>query len=119
MSEDQAKVVESSVVEVTAKKDEKEATISFDFGKNLKEATALFGDDAVFGAYVAQGKIALQAVMRRYLAAGKDCQELLTLWKPGVTLERIIDKKAAAINTFAQMTPEDKAKFIAELKANM
>ena len=110
---------EGSVIAVTAKKDGKEATVNFDFGTDLETAVDMFGDAVVFSRFRAASKIDLQSVMRRYLDAGKDCQELLTLWKPGVTLERIVDPKAAAKNAFAKMDAAEKEAFLAELRAEL
>ena len=111
--------VESSIIAVTAKKDGKEATVEFDFGTGLDNAVELFGADVVFSRFRAASKIDLQSIMRRYLDAGKDCQDLLTIWKPGVTLDRVVDPKAAAKNAFSKMTPEERTAFIAELKADV
>ena len=115
-----AEAVEATgVIEVTAKKDGKEATVNFDFGVDLDDAVDQYGADVVFSRYRAAAKIDLQSVMRRYLEAGKDCQDLLNIWKPGVTLERIVDPKAAAKNAFAKMDAKEKADFLAELKASL
>ena len=111
--------VESSIIAVTAKKDGKEATVNFDFGTDLADAVEKFTAEVVFSRYRAAGKIDLQSIMRRFLDAGKNCQELLTIWKPGVTLERVVDPKATVKNAFAKMSPEEKTAFIAELKADM
>ncbi|MCK5604599.1 hypothetical protein KAR91_22110 [Candidatus Pacearchaeota archaeon] len=117
MSEETAPV--GGTIEVNAKKDEKEATLNYDFGADLDAAVALFGAEVVFTNYRKSAKIDLQAVMRRYLTAGKDCAELVGIWKPGVTLERIVDPKAAAKNAFAKMDADEKKAFIAELKASL
>jgi len=109
----------NGVIAVTAKKDGKEATVEFNFGTDLDDAVAQFGADVVFSRFRAASKIDLQSIMRRYLDANKDCQDLLTLWKPGVTLERVVDPKAAAKNAFAKMSDEEKQTFLAELKASI
>ena len=110
----------SGIVEVTAKTgDGKEATLNFDFGKDMAEAVEKFGEEVVFTNFRKSAKIDLQSVIRRYLVAGKDPQDLLKLWKPGVTLERTVDPKAAAKNAFSKMTDDEKKQFIAELKASL
>jgi len=111
--------VKSGLIEVSAKKDEKEGTINYDFGADLDEAVEMFGADVVFSRYRAAAKIDLQAVMRRYLAAGKDCEELAEKWKPGMVMERVVDPKAAAKNAFAKMSEEEKEAFLAELRSQM
>lgn len=121
MSESVESAVESigGVLDVSAKKDGSEATISYDFGASLAEVTERYGEDVVFGKFLAQCKIDLQAVMRRYLTAGKDCAELTGIWKPGITLERIADPKASMKNAFTKMSEEEKKAIIAELKASL
>lgn len=110
----------SGILEVTAKTgDGKEATLNFDFGVDLNDAVSKFGEEVVFTNYRKSAKIDLQSVMRRYLKAGKDINELLDIWKPGVTLERTVDPKAAAKNAFSKMSPEEKKAFIQELKATL
>ena len=55
--------------------------------------------------------------MRRVLIAGGDLAAMAASWKPGVSAPRITDPIAAAKNKYAQMTPADRAKFLADLKA--
>ena len=110
----------SGVIEVSAKTGEgAEASLNYDFGADLKDAVNKFGDEVVFTNFRKSAKIDLQSVMRRYLTAGKDVADLLNIWKPGVTLERTVDPKAAAKNAFSKMSDEEKRAFIQELKSSL
>ena len=106
----------SGVIEVTAKKDDAEATINYDFGENLGEMTEKFGEGVVFTNARAQMKIVLQAAMRRRLEAGQPCDDLADNWKPGVQMERIVDPIAAAKAKYANMSEEERAAFLEDLR---
>jgi hypothetical protein len=108
-------------VEVTAKapKIEKEATIVVDAGENLQDARDRFGDEVVFSNYLANIKIGVQSGIRRYLEAGlsqEAIQEKFSNWKPGVTMDRVVDPVATLASRFAKMTPEEQAAAFKELK---
>lgn len=108
-------------VEVTAKapKIEKEATIVVDCGENLQDAISRFGEEVVFSNYLANVKISCQSGIRRYLEAGlsqEAIQEKFDGYKPGVTLERVVDPVATLASRFAKMTPEEQAAAFDELK---
>lgn len=105
----------SGVIEVPAKKDDHEATIAFDFGAGLDEMVVKFGGPVVFTNARANMKIGLQSAMRRYLTAGKDCEELIEMWKPGMQMERVVDPLAVAKKAYGNMSDDEKAAFIANL----
>ena len=107
----------SGEIQVTAKKGDNEATINYNFCENLDDAAELFGKEVVHTGFRANGKIVLQAAMRRRLEAGQSCDDLTTSWKPGVQMERIVDVVAAAKAKYATMSDEDKAAFLADLQA--
>jgi hypothetical protein len=114
-------------IEVTCKTDVKDkdgnlvkqltGACSYDFGDNLAEAIKKFGEPIVYSKFVAQSVIDLQANMRRTLLAGGDLKAMATTWKPGVTATRVVDPIAAAKNKYAQMSPQERADFLASLKA--
>lgn len=107
-------------IEVTATKGEKEATLTYDFGNNIEEARQMFGDDVVFTNFRQAAKISLQARMRSRLEKDQDVQELATIWKPGIQLERApADPIAKAKNAFASMTPEQRLALLEELKSGI
>lgn len=110
-------VATSGVIEVTAKKGEREATITYDFGKDLDEMVEKFGADIVFTNARANMKISLQGVMRRNLEAGQSCDTLTETWKPGQIAERTVDPLAAAQKAYAGMSDEEREAFIAQLIA--
>jgi hypothetical protein len=105
------------IIEVTAKKNEAEGTINYDFGENLEEMTEKFGESVTFTNARANMKIVLQAAMRRRLEAGQPVDDLADNWKPGVQMERIVDPIAAAKAKYATMTDEEKAAFLEDLRA--
>lgn len=107
------------VIEVSAKapKVGKEATINYDFGENLDEMISFFGVEVTFSQARSQMKVGCQAAIRRFLEAGKDPNDVATMWKPGVQMERIVDPIASALKKFASMNDEEKAKFLADLEA--
>jgi hypothetical protein len=103
-------------IEVTAKKNDAEATINYDFGENLDEMKEKFGDNVTFTNARAQMKIVLQAAMRRRLEAGQPVDDLADNWKPGVQMERIVDPIAAAKAKYATMSDDERAAFLEELR---
>lgn len=114
--------VESGVIEVSAKKQgfDTEVTITYDFGKNLAEMTAKFGEDVTFSNARANMKITLQGVLRRLIEAGKTQEEISGVaaqWKPGVQLERTVDPLSVARKAMAQMDDDAKQAFIEKLLA--
>ena len=113
-------------VEVTAKdgKDEgaKAATVLVDLGENAQDAIERFGADVVFSNYIANVKIGVQAGIRRYLKAGIDpagIQAKFDNFKPGVTMDRIVDPIAALANKMAAMTQEEREEAFATLRAKI
>ena len=104
----------TGVVEVTAKKGEREATLNYDFGVDLADMCQKFGDEVVFSNARANMKISLQGIMRRRLEAGESCANLVD-WKPGIQLERTVDPLATAKKALAAMSEEEKQAFIAKL----
>ena len=104
-------------VKASNPKTEQEAVVSYDFGDNLTEAIESYGHDPVFSLYVAQGKVALQAGLRRTMEAGKDPVEFAAGWKPGVKAPSIsADPMSAAKAAYARMSDEEKADFLQGLK---
>lgn len=112
------------MVEVTAKapKVEKEATISVDLGENVQDAIARFGEEVVFSNYIANVKIGVQSGIRRYLEAGKTTEEIQQAydsWKPGATMDRVVDPVAALAKKMSTMTAEEQAAMFEQLRAKL
>ena len=62
-------------------------TIEYDFGDNLRELVAKFGEEVVYNRAKAAFIIDLQAAIRRHIQAGKKQKEIqkeLANWKPGM-----------------------------------
>lgn len=99
---------------------EKELVAEYDFGANLEEAKAKFGEAVVFSNYVRSAKITLQAAMRRWAAAGLDdatIADKVSKTVIGIAAERIVDPIAAMLNKFEALDPAAQAELIAKLKA--
>ena len=117
-----------SYLEVSAKATIKDATGKvvgykgargyFRFGRDHEEAVELYGKPITFSNARAQEKIRLQGLMRSWILAGKDIEELLRTWKPGLQMERTPqDPMVAAENKFDQMNPDEQKAFIERLLA--
>lgn len=112
------------MVEVKAKtpKTGKEAAIMVDLGENMQDAADRFGADVIFSNYLANVKIGIQSGIRRYLEAGKSQQEIQQMfsnYKPGVTMDRVVDPIAALARKMAAATPEEQAAMFEELKKKL
>ena len=97
----------------------KEVVVQYDFGDNLAEAVAKFGEEIVFTNARRNMVIGLQGVIRRLIETNKAelAQSTADAYKPGVQMERgKVDPKQRAIAAFRGMTPEERAEFIRELK---
>jgi hypothetical protein len=110
--------------EVTAKKKigdvDKAATIAYDFGENLKDMIAKFGEEVVFTNARGSFVITAQAAMRRYLEGGKSAEEvsaIMASWKPGVALARQVDPVASLVAQWGSYSPEKQQEILKKLRA--
>ncbi|CAK0747286.1 hypothetical protein CCP1ISM_2710001 [Azospirillaceae bacterium] len=111
------------IMEITAKQSEasdKTISVVYDFGENLAQASAIFGDDMIYKGFVRQAVIQLQSNLRRWMTAGLSDDEIKAKtaeWKPGM-VERATpaDTSKKLIEKFAKMGPEEKAGLIAALQ---
>ena len=149
MSEEKAPKVEVTVLydginetgaehamKVQTKKDGFSVSGFYDFGKDLNDAVEKFGEEAVFTLFQRQGKVDLQAQVRRYitahkkeLEAGKDGMDIVaqmpnafTEFKPSAdSLRRAagpkIVSKDSILKTAEAMSPEELEALIAQLTA--
>lgn len=109
-----------AAIEVTANKGSKSLTVSYDFGENLQDAIAKFGEEIVFSNAVQSMKISLQALIRRGFDKGvEDSQiaEQAAAWKPGVAAQRQSDPVAAITAKWANLSPEARAELLKKLKS--
>jgi hypothetical protein len=110
-------------MEVSAKTSEGlEGTITIDVPSTLKEAIELYGEEAILSNALANGKVVIQSGIRNGLRAGRkisEIQEQYKNWKLGTTVRGggTVDPLQKALAAFMSKTPEEQAKFIAELKA--
>lgn len=112
------------MTEVTARdgKDGRDATVVVDLGENLDDAVARFGAEVVFSNYLANVKIGVQSGIRRYIKAGIDdaaIQAKFDNYKPGVTMDRVVDPIAAMAAKLSKMTPEEREAAFAQLRAKL
>jgi len=110
-----------SFMEVKAKLGNEGATYTaeYDFGSNLQEAVAKFGEAVVYSNYIHAAKISIQAAMRRWMKAGlseKDVADKVKGIVLGVQAERVVDTTRAFLNRFEKMSPEEKNEILARLK---
>lgn len=112
------------MTEVSAKapKINKEATIVVDLGENLADATARFGEEVIFSNYLANAKIGVQSGIRRYLEGGLSQEEIQAKfdnYKPGVTMDRVVDPIAVMAAKLQKMTPEEREAAFAQLREKL
>lgn len=96
------------------------AEVDYNFGENLKEAVDLYGETVVHSAYVAEGKIQVQNLVRRLLEKGADqdaIEKELATYKIGESRKVTVDPAKAIYSRIPTMTPEEKKALIAELMA--
>lgn len=117
-------MTEAREVTATAKKLENQpsATVLVDWPESLEEAAEMFSEEAILSNAFANGRVTVQAGIRRMLEAGKtedEIQEAFKDWKLGVATAGLgggdpLDRAAAKFKT---MTPEEQAKFLEKLRA--
>lgn len=103
-------------------KEGKEATIIVDLGDNLTDASTKFGEEVVFSNYLANAKISVQSGIRRYIKAGLDndaIQAKFDTYKPGVTIDRVVDPIATLAAKLMKMSPEEREVAFASLRAKL
>lgn len=99
---------------------DKEATVLYDFGGDLDTAVENFGAEVVYSGFVRSAVITAQSVMRRFLEDGLAQEEIeakMEAWKPGVSLERVVDPTKAFLNKFDKMTDEEREAVLEQLRA--
>ena len=109
-------------IEVTANKGSRSATVSYDFGENLQDAVAKFGEEVVFTNMQQSMKISLQALLRRGFDKGQSDEEIAAAagaWKPGVASQRTTDPVSAITAKWATLPADKKAELLAALKQQM
>lgn len=65
----------NAVLDGDGKKQTVGGDVTYDFGKDVKEAVEKFGDLVVFSNYVAQGTVRVQSVARTAFAGGDSIEE--------------------------------------------
>lgn len=115
-----------SDVEISAKagtaEDSPSATVTFDFGDNLGEASELFGEDVVFSRFKSAATVDLQALIRRSLIgenpkSEEDIQALVSEWKPGVSTRTRISAKEKATRAVDALSDADRQELLDQLMA--
>lgn len=109
-------------VKAKAPKVNKEAAVTVDLGVDAQDAITRFGDKVVFSNYLANAVIGVQSAIRRYLEKGKtqeEIQAIMNTYKPGVTLERVIDPLSALANQMENKSDEEMEAIFEQLKAKI
>jgi len=112
-------------VTTTCPKTDRSLTIEYDFGENLQECVAKFGEEVVFTNARARMIIACQNAVRGFLSkegeaamSDEDVAAKAAEWIPGVAVVR--EKKSAAdkaLDDFETMTDEERADYMKKLRA--
>lgn len=103
--------------------DSRSITVAFDFGDNLQDAIAKFGEEAVFNGFKADGRVGLQAKVRGMLKATmEDSEELkyndedivaaVAEWKPGTKSRQAADPMAKLQALLDKLSPEARASLL-------
>ena len=104
------------IVKASAPSLKKEAEFSVDFGTDLAEMVALYGEDIVHERAGRAMKIESQAAARTMLMAEKEPIEVVNYmentWKPGEGT----DSQTSVINKFKGMTAEDQLEMLKQLE---
>jgi len=109
-------------MEVQATNTQKNTTVkaNYNLGESLEAAVGLFGSEVVFGLFVQQAKIRVQALIRADIDADKTPEEIQA-HLDGYTLGSITRTpgkgKKSVLEQYLAMSPEEQAKFLAEAKA--
>lgn len=118
---------QSSAMEVTSKRKQEdgsviEHTVQYDFGSNLQDAVAKFGEETVFGQFVKKSKIDLQTLMGSRLTEGKTADEInaeVAEWQPSGEVKQKASPKQKIIKAYASMSDDEKRALLAKLQAEM
>lgn len=108
--------------------DSPSASVEYDFGENLVEASELFGDDVVFSRFVSAATVDLQALIRRHLSSEdkdgkstakseKEIQKLVAEWKPGVSTRKRVSASEKAQRAVDALSEDEKAALLESLMA--
>lgn len=100
---------------------DKKAVVSYDFGDNLADAVAKFGEEAVFSGFKADSVVACQGRMRALLKKDQTQEQVaadIASWKPGVKSAAIRGPVTTQtmVEKFKAMSAEDQQKFLAALR---
>lgn len=122
MGEEQGGVVDITTKAPKAVKEGKKPEgwaidIPFNFGTDLEEARALYGDKVVYNLYAGQARVAFQSQVRRLAEAGKSDEEIksaLSGWRPGTSISVEKDPLTAARENFMKLSPEEQAMLLAD-----
>lgn len=89
--------------------------VNYNFGDNLEDAVETFGEDVVFGRYLASARIECQTIIRRGISAGKTDDEIVQMvkdWKPGTRMSVKKTDVEKAREALGRMTPEERRQLL-------
>lgn len=99
----------------------RELTVEYELGSNLEEAIELFGADAVYNGFVADARVAIQAIVRAGMKPDKDGKTLtdeeirakVAEYKVGSNNRVKVDPMEKVKALLGKMTPEQRAALLA------
>ena len=98
------------------------ASVEYDFGDTLVEASENFGDDVVFSRFVSAATVDLQALIRRNLTleepkTEEEIQAIVAEWKPGVSTRKRVSAAEKASRAVDALSDAEKAALLESLMA--
>lgn len=105
------------VVEAKLANQEETVAAEYDFGDNLAESVALFGEEVVYSRYKSAAVIDLQSFMRGLIRQEKTPEEIAAAvaeWKPGVRKATGKSKEEKVRELLQGLTAEDREAILRE-----
>ena len=93
--------------------------VEYEFGSNLQEAIAAFGEDVIYQNAVGSLKVALQGWLRSQLDQEKTAEQItadVSSWKPGQRKQGKSPQEKLR-DQLNSLTPEERAALLKEYKA--
>lgn len=110
---------ETSIGVADPKSSGREISVDYDFGDNLQDAVAKFGEDVVFSQFNRNAVIALQGFVRGKLrseVADEEIHRLVESWKPGVAQRSGKPKSEKVLDMFASMSEDAQLALLNQLR---
>lgn len=106
-------------VSARTEKSDRVVSTTYDFGSNLDEAVEKFGENVVYGVFLDQATIRLQAMLRRCITdevADKEIAAKVEAWKMTVGGRERRSAAEKVQDLLGKMSPEQKAELLKSLR---